>query len=93
MPAAARLFEVTNHPGMIMGPGAATVFINSLPAVRVTDQHICMLPPLAGPHPPNKIVQGSVTVLIEGQPAARQGDLTACGAAIVTGSPDVQISG
>lgn len=91
MPAAARLFEPTNHPGMITGPGAPTVLINELPAVRVDDQHTCALPPTAGPHPPNKIVKGSATVLIEGKPAARQGDLTGCGAAITSGSPNVAI--
>jgi uncharacterized Zn-binding protein involved in type VI secretion len=91
MAAAARLFEPTNHPGMIAGPGAPTVLINELPAVRVDDQHTCALPPLAGPHPPNKIVKGSATVMIEGKPAARQGDLTGCGAAILGGSPNVDI--
>jgi uncharacterized Zn-binding protein involved in type VI secretion len=78
---------------MIMGPGAVNVFINELAAVRVTDQHVCLLPPLAGPHPPNTIVKGSATVLIENQPAVRQGDLTGCGAAIVGGSPNVLIGG
>ena len=91
MPAAARLLEPTNHPGMLAGPGATTVFINQLPAVRVDDQHACAFPPPAGPHPPNTIVKGSVSVLIEGKPAARQGDLTGCGAAIVSGSPNVDI--
>jgi uncharacterized Zn-binding protein involved in type VI secretion len=93
MPPAARKLEPTNHPGMITGPGAVTVQINGLPAVRIGDQHVCALPPLVGPHPANTIVKGSATVLIEGKPAARQGDLTGCGAAIVTGSPNVQIGG
>jgi uncharacterized Zn-binding protein involved in type VI secretion len=38
-------------------------------------------------------VQGSTTVFIEKQPAARMGDKAGCGAAIVTGSPDVFIGG
>lgn len=91
MAGAARLLEPTNHPGLITGPGATQTLINSLPAVRVTDQHTCLLPPNAGPHPPSKIVKGSTSVLIEGQPAARQGDTVGCGASITTGSIDVII--
>jgi len=93
MPAAARLFEITSHPGIIVGPGATNVLINGMPAVRVEDNHTCLLPPLAGPHPPNKIVSGSATVLIAGKPAARQLDWTGCGAQIVTGSFNVLIGG
>jgi uncharacterized Zn-binding protein involved in type VI secretion len=73
--------------------GASQVYIDFLPAARVTDAHTCLLPPTAGPHPPSKIVQGSTTVFIEKQPAARMGDKAGCGAAIVTGSPDVFIGG
>lgn len=93
MPPAARQFELTSHPGIISGPGAPTVLINGLPAARITDDHICLLPPLAGPHPPNKIVSGSGTVLIAGQPAARTNDWTGCGAQIITGSLNVLIGG
>jgi uncharacterized Zn-binding protein involved in type VI secretion len=90
MPAAARLFEPTSHPGFVAS-GASQVWINFLPAARVTDQHKCLLPPTAGPHPPSRIVQGSTTVNIENQPAARQGDKSGCGAAILAGSANVFI--
>ena len=93
MPGAARMFEPTNHPGIILGPGAKNVLINCLPAVRATDKHACLLPPTAGPHPPSTIVAGSTTVFIEGQPAARKGDAVGCGATILTGSLDVLIGG
>jgi uncharacterized Zn-binding protein involved in type VI secretion len=93
MAAAARLLEKTNHPGFISGPGATKTLINKLPAVRVTDKHTCLLPPTAGPHPPSAIVKGSTSVLIEGQPAARQGDTVGCGASIISGSLDVLIGG
>lgn len=92
MPGAATMFDATSHPGIIMG-GASKVFINFLPAARVTDKHICLLPPTAGPHPPSTILQGSTSVFIEGQPAARIGDKTGCGAVITTGSLDVLIGG
>jgi uncharacterized Zn-binding protein involved in type VI secretion len=47
------------------------------------------------PHPPNAIVPpGSLTVLIGGMPAARVGDMTACGAPILPpGCPTVLIGG
>lgn len=93
MPAAAVLLAPTNHPGTITGPGVGNVLINGMPAVCVGDIHTCALPPVAGPHPPNPIVQGSATVLIGGRPAARQGDLCGCGASIVVGSPNVLIGG
>jgi len=86
------MFDLTSHPGLIMG-GASRVIINFLPAARVTDKHTCLLPPTAGPHPPSTISKGSATVLIEGQPAARLGDQAGCGAVITTGSPDVIIGG
>jgi uncharacterized Zn-binding protein involved in type VI secretion len=93
MPAAARIFEPTSHPGIVVGPGVPTVLIGGLPAAVATDIHICLLPPLAGPHPPNAVAKGSVNVLFGGRPAARQGDVTACGATIVSGMPTVQIGG
>lgn len=93
MPSAARLFDPTNHPGTITGPGVPSVLINGLPAVCQGDTHACTMPPLAGPHPPNPVVRGSATVLIGGRPAARMGDLTGCGASIVGGSFNVLIGG
>ena len=92
MPAAARLLDPTNHPGAVM-QGSPNVLINGLPAARVTDQHVCALPPLAGPHPPSTISTGSATVLINNLPAARQLDTVGCGATISGGSPTVQIGG
>jgi uncharacterized Zn-binding protein involved in type VI secretion len=91
MPAAAFLTAPTSHPGIISGPGVPNVLINGLPAVCVGDIHACAMPPLAGPHPPNPIVQGSATVLVGGRPCARQGDICGCGATIVAGSPTVQV--
>lgn len=89
---AALQFSVTTHPGLVTA-GCPTVLINKLPAARLGDAHACLLPPLAGPHPPNAIAKGSATVLIGGQPAARIGDLTGCGASIATGSINVTIGG
>lgn len=92
MPGAATLFDPTSHPGLIMS-GASKVLINFWPASRVTDKHMCLLPPTAGPHPPSTITKGSTTVKIEGQAAARVGDKTGCNAVIVSGSTNVFIGG
>ena len=93
MPLAARVGDLTAHPGTVGGPGAPTVLIGGQPAARVGDVHTCALPPPAGPHPPNPVSTASSTVTICGLLAARLGDLTGCGAAIVTGSPNVSIGG
>lgn len=93
MPFAARVTDPTAHPGMIAGPGVPTVLIGGLPAAVVGDQHVCAMPPVAGPHPPTPIVTGSATVMIGGRPAARMGDTSGCGAPIVMGAPTVIIGG
>ena len=71
-------------PSGEIGQGSPTVFINSLPAGRVTDAETCD----AG-----KVAQGSATVFINGLPAARVGDKVTCGAVIVGGSGNVFIGG
>jgi uncharacterized Zn-binding protein involved in type VI secretion len=43
--------------------------------------------------PPDVIAMGSMTVLINGKPAARMGDQTAHGGAITLGMPTVMIGG
>ena len=55
-----------------------------MPAARVGDMAVCV-------GPPDVIVLGSFTVLIGGKPAARMGDMTAHGGAIVLGCPTVLI--
>lgn len=93
MPPAARITDPTGHPGVVTGPGVATVLIGGLPAAVVGDTHTCAFPAPAGPHPPTPIAMGSFTVLIGGRPAARMGDLAGCGAPIVFGLPTVLIGG
>jgi uncharacterized Zn-binding protein involved in type VI secretion len=41
--------------------------------------------------PPDTIIQGSTTVLIEGKPAAVMGSLTAHGGTVLAGDPTVII--
>ncbi|MBB5429118.1 putative Zn-binding protein involved in type VI secretion [Paraburkholderia sp. JPY158] len=90
MPAAARMFDPTGHPGVIM-QGSPNVLIENQPAARVGDKHVCTLPPTAGPHPPSPIAKGSGTVLINGMHAARQFDTAGCGAPILKAALSVLI--
>ncbi len=93
MPPAARVADATGHPGMVTGPGVATVLIGGMPAAVLGDLHTCSFPPPAGPHPPSPFPKGSVTVLIGGRPALRMGDVSGCGAPILTGAFTVLIGG
>lgn len=90
MPPAARVGDPTGHPGVVTGPGIATVLIGGLPAATVGDLHTCSFPPPAV-HPPTPIVQGSASVLIGGKPAARLGDTAGCGAPIIAGEFTVMV--
>lgn len=92
MPAAARVGDPTGHPGVVSGPGVATVLIGGQPAAVMGDSHSCAFPPPPS-HPPTAIISGSATVLIGGRPAARVGDVAACGAPIVSGAWTVEIGG
>ena len=72
--------------GPVVGPGVPTVLICKLPAAVVGDSAACV-------GPPDAIIEGSLTVMIGGRPAARVGDATAHGGSIVTGCPTVIIGG
>ena len=95
MPPAARITDMHTCPmvtppgiphvgGPILPPCSPNVIIGFLPAARVTDQCLCV-------GPPDVIVKGSPTVMINNLMAARIGDLTAHGGVIVVGMPTVMI--
>ncbi|MGH2717251.1 MAG: PAAR domain-containing protein [Actinomycetota bacterium] len=100
MPPAARIGDMHTCPeqtpgvppvphvgGPIVGPpGVPPVLIGGQPAAAVGMMCTCV-------GPPDSIVKGSVTVLINGRPAARMGDTTAHGGSIVAGFPTVEIGG
>ena len=74
---AARMGDLTSHGTPLgPGPGSVNVLIGGMPAWRVTaDFHACPLFTGVVPHVGGVVVMGSVTVLINGLPAARQGDM------------------
>ncbi|WP_233559971.1 PAAR domain-containing protein [Oleomonas cavernae] len=72
--------------GPILPPCAVTVITAMMPQARVTDMCLCV-------GPPDIIVLGSFTVLVNSLPAARIGDMTAHGGTIVLGAPTVIIGG
>ena len=99
MPPAARVGDMTSH-GTPLGPGHGSpeVLIGGMPAWRATaDFHTC---PLTSPGPVSHVggvvTMGSTTVLINGLPAARQGDIVMENGppnSIVVGCPTVIIGG
>ena len=73
---AARLGDKTSHGTPLgPGPGCLTVLIGGQPAWRaVADKHACPLFDGPKPHIGGVVAVGSMTVMIGGLPAARQGD-------------------
>jgi uncharacterized Zn-binding protein involved in type VI secretion len=96
MPMAARVGDTTSHgTPLAPGPGSPNVLIGGMPAWRATsDFHTCPLTTGPVPHVGGVVTVGSVTVLINGLPAARQGDVIAESGppnSIVMGCPTVLI--
>jgi uncharacterized Zn-binding protein involved in type VI secretion len=98
MPPAARVGDQTSHGTPLTGTGSVDVLIGGRPAWRaVADVHACPLSNGPQPHVGGTVLKGSLTVLINNQPAARQGDQVVEGGggpnAIVAGAPTVLIGG
>ena len=77
MPPAARVGDTTSHGTPLSpGPGSVDVLIGGKPAWRATaDFHTCPLSSGPVPHVGGMVAMGSLTVLINSLPAARQGDM------------------
>jgi len=76
---AARIGDQTSHgTPLAPGPGSVNVLVGGRPAWRATaDFHACPLFNGPQPHVGGVVALGSVTVLVNGLPAARQGDFVA----------------
>jgi len=72
--------------GPVSGPCAPTVLIGMLPAARISDMCVCV-------GPPDVIAKGSATVITQGMPQARIGDMTVHGGVLVLGLPTVLVGG
>jgi uncharacterized Zn-binding protein involved in type VI secretion len=70
--------------GPVVSPGAPTVLIGFMPAACIGSTCVCV-------GPPDTIVKGSAKVLMGNKPAARLGDTTSHGGAIVVGCPTVLV--
>jgi len=89
MPPAARALDQTAHGTPLSGPGSPDVLIGGQPAWRaVTDVHPCPLVTGVVPHVSGTVVAGSSSVLINGFPAARQGDTI-----VESGPPNTIVAG
>ena len=93
---AARMGDPTSHGTPLSpGPGSPNVLIGGQPAWRAaSDFHVCPLVTGVVPHVGGVIAMGSVTVLINGLPAARQGDMVVESAppnSVAMGCPTVLI--
>jgi uncharacterized Zn-binding protein involved in type VI secretion len=99
MPLAARVGDMTSHGSPLSpGIGSPNVLIGGQPAWRATvDTHACPLSNGPQPHVGGFVAKGSLTVLINNMPAARQGDQVVEGGggpnAIAVGCPTVIIGG
>lgn len=89
MPPAARALDPTAHGTPLSGAGSPTVFIGGKPAWRVgVDVHACPLVTGTVPHVGGAVAVGSSSVLINGSPAARQGD-----SVVENGPPNTIVGG
>lgn len=75
----ARLGDTGSHGGTIVTAAQHTICEGVLVA-RVTNIYACPI------HGNNQIVTGSPQLIVEGEPCARTGSLTACGATIIGGA-------
>jgi uncharacterized Zn-binding protein involved in type VI secretion len=71
--------------GPVISSGAPTVKYSSLPAVCLGDTAVCV-------GPPDKVIKGSSTVMVNNKPAARMTDQAAHGGLIVLGFPTILIA-
>ena len=72
--------------GPILPPCSINVLTGSMPQARITDMCVCV-------GPPDVLVKGSVTVLVNNLMAIRIGDMTVHGGTTVVGFPTVLIGG
>ena len=85
MPFVARVGDTTSHGGSIIS-GSTKILTNGLATAHIGSGHYCPI------HGTNTISSGSTKTTIEGFGVARIGDVTSCGAVIVSGSTNIESS-
>ena len=92
MPAAVRVGDPNNAGGLVIGPGALSVFINGRPAALSGDRvspHFCCGKPGCSIHCAAITTIGSTGVFADGRPIVYQGSPDSCGHVRALGSTDV----
>lgn len=79
MPLLVRLGDTSTHGGSMITSSSKSP-IEGPNVCRIGDLLACPI------HGPNPVIEGSPDVLAEGSRVARQGDHTACGAALISGA-------
>jgi uncharacterized Zn-binding protein involved in type VI secretion len=74
------LGDKTSHGGTVIEASGESA-VGGVRIARLGDKVAC---PLTG-HGVCPIVTGDMTMMIDGKPAARHGDMTACGATLISG--------
>lgn len=88
MPGIARV-KTDAARGVIMGPGAPTVFADNKPVSLIGDM---VAPHGKAPHTaPTLVSNGAKTVLADGRVPAKQGTAASCGHTVSSGSPTVKV--
>lgn len=73
-----RLGDKTSHGGAVIEASTQSD-IGGIGIARMGDKTSCPLPG----HGITPIVSGDMTMIVDGKPAARQGDTTGCGATLI----------
>lgn len=73
-----RLGDKTSHGGVVASASMASDS-GGVPIARIGDIVVCPIPG----HTPSMIVSGDATMIVDGRPVARHGDLTSCGATLI----------
>ncbi|WP_332877879.1 PAAR domain-containing protein [Massilia sp. S19_KUP03_FR1] len=75
-----RLGDKTSHGGVVIEASPHSD-IGGIGIARMGDKTVC---PIKG-HGSTPIISGDSTLIVDGKPAARAGDKTACGATLIAG--------
>ena len=82
-----RLGDTSTHGGILV-TSSVNVFVNGIGVVRLFDIHCCPIPG----HGCTPMVTASPDTTANSRNICRTGDLAACGAAAISGSPNTSVN-